>query len=99
MFSLDAFWKGLVVASTATILGKVVAGLHTGEYRWVIGFAMVGRGEFAYLVAESSKNTCYLGTETATEQQAEVDPDPKIAKSQIQTTTPEPGRRRRKIAE
>jgi len=28
---------------------------------WVIGFAMVGRGEFAYLVAETSKSTCFYG--------------------------------------
>merc|ERR1719334_724775 len=59
MFKLDSFWKGCVIAATATIIGKVVAGLHTGEYRWVIGFAMVGRGEFAYLVAETSTSTCF----------------------------------------
>jgi len=70
MFSLDSFWKGLVIAIGPTIIGKVIAGLHTGEYRWVIGFAMVGRGEFAYLVAESSKSTCYLGAaQTASNQE------------------------------
>jgi len=66
MFTPEAMWKGVVVAVTATIIGKVVAGLHTGEYRWVIGFAMVGRGEFAYLVAETAKSTCFLGTGSTT---------------------------------
>jgi len=59
MFTPQAVWQGALVALTATVIGKVAAGLHTGEYRWVIGFAMVGRGEFAYLVAETSKSTCY----------------------------------------
>merc|ERR1719320_215220 len=63
MFTVESFWKGSVVAATATILGKVVSGIHTGEFRWVIGFAMVGRGEFAYLVAETSKSTCFFGND------------------------------------
>merc|ERR1719320_145191 len=63
MFTLEAFWKGVLIAGTATILGKVVSGIHTGEFRWVIGFAMVGRGEFAYLVAETSKSTCFFGND------------------------------------
>ena len=32
-------------------LTKLIAGITTGADKWVVGFAMVGRGEFAYLVA------------------------------------------------
>jgi len=62
MFTVGSFWRGCAVAISAAIVGKIIAGLHTGEYRWVIGFAMVGRGEFAYLIAETAKSTCYSGS-------------------------------------
>merc|ERR1719359_1340359 len=51
MLNATAFGKGLALALCGGILGKVLAGVTTGKYRWVIGFAMVGRGEFAFYVA------------------------------------------------
>jgi len=58
MFNAESIWKGLILG-TCAILGKIVAGLHTGEFKWVIGLAMVARGEFSFLVAETSLKTCY----------------------------------------
>ena len=49
MLSFEAFWKGCVAAILPCIATKVASGLHLGIDRWVVGFAMVGRGEFAYL--------------------------------------------------
>jgi len=53
MFTLESFWKGLILAIIPTVAGKIVAGVFAGKWKWVIGVAMVGRGEFAYLVAEN----------------------------------------------
>jgi len=53
MFDFTSFWKGLILAILPTILAKCVAGVFVGKFRWVIGVAMIGRGEFAYLVAET----------------------------------------------
>lgn len=53
MFSVDAFIKGLILALIPTTAGKLLSGIFMGKWKWVIGCAMVGRGEFAYLVAES----------------------------------------------
>jgi hypothetical protein len=38
-------------------LTKIFAGITTGPEKWVVGFAMVGRGEFAYLVAQTAQDT------------------------------------------
>jgi len=53
MMEFDAFYKGVILAFIPTIGGKVAAGVFSGKWKWVIGFAMVGRGEFAYLVADN----------------------------------------------
>jgi len=52
LFSGSAFGKGLVLAVTAGVAGKLGSGfVCPRDTRWTVGFAMVGRGEFAYLVA------------------------------------------------
>lgn len=35
---------------------KLLCGVLTGEIRWIVGVAMVARGEFAYLVAEQANH-------------------------------------------
>ena len=60
MMSLEAFWKGMVLAAVPCILGKLVSGFWL-DTRFIVGAAMMGRGEFAYLVAESARTTEYLG--------------------------------------
>merc|ERR1711939_435191 len=51
LFSLDAFWKGTLMGIGPCILTKVCCGPFMGEAKWVIGWAMVGRAEFAYFIA------------------------------------------------
>ena len=55
LFSVKAFWQGCLFALLPTVLGKLLAGLCAWKYKWVVGVAMVGRGEFAYLVAQQAK--------------------------------------------
>lgn len=54
LISGEAFWKGLIIAAVPCLLSKLVSGFFVGEERWVVGVAMMARGEFAYLVAESA---------------------------------------------
>jgi uncharacterized coiled-coil protein SlyX len=51
LFSLDALWKGTLMGIGPCILTKVCCGPFMGDARWVIGWAMVGRAEFAYFIA------------------------------------------------
>lgn len=52
LFTLESFWKGSVMGIVACVSTKVICAIFMGETRWVIGWAMVGRAEFAYLIAE-----------------------------------------------
>merc|ERR1712127_955587 len=52
LISLDAFLKRTVMGLGPCILTKVCCAPFMGEARWVIGWAMVGRAEFAYLIAQ-----------------------------------------------
>jgi Kef-type K+ transport system membrane component KefB len=55
LFSLDAFWKGSIMGIGPCILTKVLCAPFMGNARWVIGWAMVGRAEFAYFIAIMAK--------------------------------------------
>lgn len=52
LLSIDAFWKGSIMGIVACIGTKVFCAPFMGKARWVIGWAMVGRAEFAYLIAQ-----------------------------------------------
>merc|ERR1711904_185818 len=52
LLSFDAFWKGSLMGIGPCIATKVFCAFFMGESRWVIGWAMVGRAEFAYLIAQ-----------------------------------------------
>jgi len=56
MMNLMAFAKGMALGVGPCVATKVSAGLVTGSEKWVVGFAMVGRGEFAYLVAQTAQS-------------------------------------------
>lgn len=56
MFTVEAFWKGLVLAAVPCIGGKILSGMASGPTKWIVGWAMVARGEFAYLVAQTAKD-------------------------------------------
>jgi hypothetical protein len=55
LFSLDALWKGSLMGIGPCIATKVLCGPFMGSSRWVIGWAMVGRAEFAYFIAIQAK--------------------------------------------
>lgn len=52
LLSIDAFWKGSIMGIFACIGTKVICAPFMGKPKWVIGWAMVGRAEFAYLIAQ-----------------------------------------------
>merc|ERR1719414_1097385 len=52
LISIEAFLKGSVMGIGPCILTKVLCAPFMGAPRWVIGWAMVGRAEFAYLIAQ-----------------------------------------------
>ncbi|CAE8582489.1 unnamed protein product [Polarella glacialis] len=56
LFTFDAFWKGTVMGIGPCVLTKVICAPFMGGPRWVIGWAMVGRAEFAYFIAIMSKS-------------------------------------------
>merc|ERR1719422_1781743 len=52
LFSIEAFLKGSLMGIGPCILTKVCCAPFMGPAKWVIGWAMVGRAEFAYLIAQ-----------------------------------------------
>lgn len=52
LFNVKAVWQGSILGLGPCILTKVLCGVFMGPSRWVIGWAMVGRAEFAYLIAQ-----------------------------------------------
>jgi len=54
LFSARAAGWGLLLGVVAAIGGKLVCGFVVTEHKLVTGVAMVGRGEFAYLIAEKA---------------------------------------------
>ena len=60
LISVDAFWKGLIIGLVPCLLSKGMSGYFTGPGRWVVGVAMMARGEFAYLVAEAAHDLEFL---------------------------------------
>ena len=54
LFSGEAFWKGSLLGLGPCIVAKVVSALCVGEARFLIGWAMVSRGELAFFIAQAS---------------------------------------------
>merc|ERR1740121_2042417 len=52
LLSIEAFLKGSLMGIGPCILTKVCCAPIMGPAKWVIGWAMVGRAEFAYLIAQ-----------------------------------------------
>eukprot|EP00033_Pygsuia_biforma_P003595 GCRY01003937.1.p1 GENE.GCRY01003937.1~~GCRY01003937.1.p1 ORF type:complete len:505 (+),score=169.80 GCRY01003937.1:94-1608(+) len=62
MFALEAFWKGMIIVVLPCILCKVYAGFFLPPLdRYVVGWAMVGRGEFGFLVSATALETVVDG--------------------------------------
>jgi Kef-type K+ transport system membrane component KefB len=51
LFNLESLWKGSIMGIGPCVLTKVLCAPFMGSSRWVIGWAMVGRAEFAYFIA------------------------------------------------
>jgi len=52
LLSIEAFLKGSLMGIGPCILTKVLCAPFMGDAKFVIGWAMVGRAEFAYLIAQ-----------------------------------------------
>merc|ERR1719410_1295695 len=52
LLSLESFALGSVMGVFACVATKVFCAPFMGQAKWVIGWAMVGRAEFAYLIAQ-----------------------------------------------
>lgn len=63
LLSLEAFWKGSIMGIGPCILTKVLCAFFAGETKWVIGWAMVGRAEFAYLIAQLAASSGMMSAE------------------------------------
>jgi len=63
LFTAQAFGYGSIMGVVACIATKVVSGICMGDAKFVIGWAMVGRAEFAYLIAEMAKSGGILSSE------------------------------------
>jgi len=64
LLSFSAFWKGSIMGVIACIATKVCCAPFMGDARWVIGWAMVGRAEFAYLIAQMALSGNMLDEES-----------------------------------
>merc|ERR1740129_1694157 len=64
LVSLEAFLKGSLMGIGPCILTKVCCAPFMGPPRWVIGWAMVGRAEFAYLIAQMALSSNMLDPES-----------------------------------
>jgi len=64
LISITAFWKGSILGVFACILTKVCCAPWMGPAKWVIGWAMVGRAEFAYLIAQMALSSNMMDEES-----------------------------------
>jgi len=71
MFSssgVNLLWKGLVIALVPCILAKVFSGFFLQwstlkSSKWTVGWAMVGRAEFAFMVAKVANESFLCGSD------------------------------------
>jgi len=52
LFSASSFLMGLGMGAVPCVLAKVCCAPFMGDARWVVGWGMTGRAEFAYLIAQ-----------------------------------------------
>lgn len=64
LLSASALWKGVLMGLGPCILTKVLSALFMGEARFLIGWAMVGRAEFNFLIAQMAVSANMLDDET-----------------------------------
>merc|ERR1719420_22315 len=57
LLTIDAFLKGMIIGAIPCLGAKVFCAPFMGDARWVIGWGMCGRAEFAYLIAQMALST------------------------------------------
>jgi Kef-type K+ transport system membrane component KefB len=60
LFSAEAIGYGALLTAVA-VLAKVVTGVFHWERKWTVGWAMVGRGELGFVMAEEAYRTGLTG--------------------------------------
>jgi Kef-type K+ transport system membrane component KefB len=63
LLSFEAFWKGTIMGIGPCIGTKVACAFWMKKTRFVIGWAMVGRAEFAYLIAQLAASSNMMSPE------------------------------------
>lgn len=51
-----AMWQGALMGIFACVATKLLSGAGMGELKWIVGWAMCGRAEFAYFIAGDARN-------------------------------------------
>jgi len=64
LLSIEAFLKGSLMGIGPCILTKVLCAPFMGDAKFVIGWAMVGRAEFAYLIAQMAVSADMMDKDT-----------------------------------
>jgi len=60
LLTLDSFLKGMLIGAIPCLGAKVFCAPFMGDARWVIGWGMCGRAEFAYLIAQMALSTMLM---------------------------------------
>jgi len=56
LLAWESIYKGAIMGILGCICTKLLAGSFMGDLKWVIGWAMCGRAEFAYLIAQMAES-------------------------------------------
>lgn len=64
LLSFESFWKGSLMGIGPCVLTKVMCAPFMGRAKFVIGWAMVGRAEFAYLIAQMAAASSMIDEKT-----------------------------------
>jgi Kef-type K+ transport system membrane component KefB len=54
LFDPASFGNGVIITVVVVIFAKVASALFVGRDRYVVGWAMVARGEFGFLIIETA---------------------------------------------
>eukprot|EP00746_Dinoflagellata_sp_MGD_P148325 gnl/MRDRNA2_/MRDRNA2_80558_c0_seq1.p1 gnl/MRDRNA2_/MRDRNA2_80558_c0~~gnl/MRDRNA2_/MRDRNA2_80558_c0_seq1.p1 ORF type:complete len:591 (-),score=85.35 gnl/MRDRNA2_/MRDRNA2_80558_c0_seq1:646-2418(-) len=63
LLTISGFLKGMVIGAIPCLGAKVFCAPFMGDARWVIGWGMCGRAEFAYLIAQMALSSMLMTKE------------------------------------
>jgi Kef-type K+ transport system membrane component KefB len=73
MLSFSAFGNGVLLSACAGIVTKIFPAIFLKDYRWIVGWAMVARGEFGFLMANTFNNIEFQPNNSTTLQPLALD--------------------------